>query len=373
MDKHLHIVSLDVPLPADYGGVIDIFYKIKALHAIGIKIHLHCFTKGRTEQPELNNYCATVHYYKREKKQAFLKPLLPYIVSSRSAKELIQNLNKNDYPILLEGMHCSYFLHSNELKNRHIFLRLHNTEYFYYAHLARHEKNIFKKNYFDLESKRLKKYEKEIANKASLLAISEKDLESFKIKFHAADLKLLPAFIASQEMKCITGKGTYALYHGNLSINENETAVNNLLAENIASAEMPLIIAGKNPSQNLIRKVSEALYCTLVANPEEEELQTLIQQAHINILPSANATGVKLKLLNALFNGRFCVVNEAAVLGTNLAVLCNVVTSANEYETLIKKLAAQNFTQEEIEQRQIKLLAEFNNEENALLLSSWIY
>lgn len=373
MDKHLHIVSLDVPLPADYGGVIDIFYKIKALHAIGIKIHLHCFSKGRAEQHTLNNYCDYVHYYQREKKQAFLKPLLPYIVSSRSSKELIQNLKKDTYPIFLEGVHCSYFLHSNQLKNRKIFLRLHNTEHIYYAHLALHEKNIFKKIYYELESRRLNKYEKEIGNKATLLAISEMDLQVFQNKLHAAEVKLLPAFIAWQKITCLPGKGEYALYHGNLSINENEVAILNLLEQNMATTEMPVFIAGKNPSKNLIKKVSEAPHFTLIPNPDEAALQKLIQEAHINILPAANNTGVKLKILNALFNGRFCVVNEAAVRGTNLAGLCQVAASAKEYKTILEKLAKENFTQEAIQQRQIKLLAEYNNEKNALLLNSWIY
>ena len=28
---HLHIVSFNVPWPADYGGVIDVYYRIKAV------------------------------------------------------------------------------------------------------------------------------------------------------------------------------------------------------------------------------------------------------------------------------------------------------------------------------------------------------
>ena len=46
-EKHLHIVSFDVPWPANYGGVIDVFYKVKALSAKGIRIHLHAFEYGR--------------------------------------------------------------------------------------------------------------------------------------------------------------------------------------------------------------------------------------------------------------------------------------------------------------------------------------
>ena len=33
---HLHIVSFNVPWPADYGGVIDVNYRIKALWASGV-------------------------------------------------------------------------------------------------------------------------------------------------------------------------------------------------------------------------------------------------------------------------------------------------------------------------------------------------
>ena len=373
MDKHLHIVSLDVPYPADYGGVIDIFYKIKSLHAVGIKIHLHCFTKGRAEQPKLHKYCSSVHYYKRKKQQTFLNPLLPYIVSSRNHPELLGNLNKDAYPVLLEGIHCSYFLHNGQLENRKVFLRLHNTEHIYYAYLAKHEKDFLKKLYFEIESKRLKKYEKEIANKCILLAISEADKDSFKNKMAAKEVKLLPAFTAFEEIKSQVGLGNYALYHGNLSVNENEIAVLELIKENVGTVAMPLLIAGKNPSLLLINKIKETANCTLVPNPAEAELQKLIQEAQVNILPSANATGVKLKLLNALFNGRHCLVNEAAVAGTNLAEFCHIAASPKDYKYLLKTLSVQNFTSEEIHQRKNILLKEYNNKENALLLSSWLY
>ena len=54
-EKHLHIVCLDVPYPVDYGGVFDLFYKIKALSEAGVKIHLHCFEYGRGQQPYSTN------------------------------------------------------------------------------------------------------------------------------------------------------------------------------------------------------------------------------------------------------------------------------------------------------------------------------
>jgi hypothetical protein len=41
--KPLHIVSFDNPYPPVYGGIIDVYYKLKALHALGFEIYLHCF------------------------------------------------------------------------------------------------------------------------------------------------------------------------------------------------------------------------------------------------------------------------------------------------------------------------------------------
>jgi hypothetical protein len=71
----------------------------------GILIHLHCFEYGREHSAELENLCYSVNYYKRDisKKQIFKS--LPYIVSSRTSEELVNNLLHDDYPILLEGLH----------------------------------------------------------------------------------------------------------------------------------------------------------------------------------------------------------------------------------------------------------------------------
>src|SRR5665213_2717865 len=118
MEKHLHIISFDVPCPANYGGVIDVFYKLKNLHKAGIKITLHCFEYGRGEQKELEKYCQTVYYYKRN--TSFVNQLssIPFIIKSRVSNELINNLLKDNHPILFEGLHTCYFINDERLANR---------------------------------------------------------------------------------------------------------------------------------------------------------------------------------------------------------------------------------------------------------------
>ena len=40
MNKKLYIVCLDAPAPADYGGAIDMYYKIEALAQKGFEAEL---------------------------------------------------------------------------------------------------------------------------------------------------------------------------------------------------------------------------------------------------------------------------------------------------------------------------------------------
>ncbi|HQV01406.1 MAG TPA: mannosyltransferase, partial [Bacteroidia bacterium] len=89
---HLHLVSFDIPFPADYGGVIDVYYKLKSLAQVGVKVHLHCFGYGRKQSEELEKHCYTVTYYQRNTAKSQLFNRLPYIVVSRGNELLIQNL-----------------------------------------------------------------------------------------------------------------------------------------------------------------------------------------------------------------------------------------------------------------------------------------
>ena len=121
MERHLNIIAFNIPWPANYGGIIDVYYKMKALHQCGVKIILHCFEYERAHSPELEAICEKVFYYKRHTGLCANMTLLPYNVYSRKHPELIANLLKNDYPILFEGLHCCYYINDPRLQNRKRF------------------------------------------------------------------------------------------------------------------------------------------------------------------------------------------------------------------------------------------------------------
>lgn len=364
-EKHLHIITHDVPWPADFGGVIDQFYKIKTLYQYGVKIHLHCFVNKRPPQDELKKYCETVYYYKRHTGIGHFSFSIPYIVSSRKNDELLKNLSKDNYPVLMEAIHCSYYLYAGELTNRIALLRLHNAEFEYYHHLAMHEKNVFKKHYYNHESRLLKKYEKKLAEKVKIAALSEQDVEVYQHLFKATNIIHLPLFLPYLNAAGKEGIGCFCLYHGNLAINENEEAAIWLLQNVFNDIKIPFVITGKNPSQKLEFLAHQQPHTCLVANPSDKELHDMIAKAQINILPSFNNTGIKLKLLNALYNGRHCLVNKTGVEGSGLNRLCAIAEDADDFKTAIQYLYAIPYTNEENKKRQLLLQQLYNNQKNA--------
>lgn len=374
MEKHLHIISLNVPYPVDYGGVYDLFYKLPALQSQGVNIHLHCFDYGRGEQRELNKYCASVNYYERETGIKSLSTRWPYIVLSRKNETLINNLLKDDYPILMEGVHCTYPAFDKRLEHRRKFVRVYNVEYQYYKSLSLNTRHLLKKLYFLYESTLLKKYERELVkNVTALWGISYKDVEIYRDEFDCNTIDFLSLYLPEWKVRGEEGMGSYCLYHGDLSVSQNEKAVVWLLQEVFRDVKIPLVIAGKNPPKYLSRMIDKQSSTCLIANPDEACMQDIISKAHINIVPAYSSTGIKIKLLNALYNGRHCVANNPAVEGSGLGMLCHVADSTEAMKQRIEQLYHQPFNEEERAERDAVLSRIFCNEANAKQMVKWIW
>lgn len=367
---------MDTPWPADYGGAIDMMNRIMTMKKADVAIHLHYFSYNERGVPtELNQYCESLHVYKRKKKQNAVFSKLPYIVSSRINDELIKNLQKDNYPILLEGLHCTGILPYLNLKERKVVVRMHNEESTYYKELGEAESAFLKKMYFLRESKLIKKYNHQLPNECVYACVSTKDIEQLKEYYKLENVIAIPTFPSWQKVTCDEGLGTICLYHGNLSVSENEEAAIWLLKNVFSKIEKPFVIAGKNPSARLQKMAHKYPHTCFVANPTDSELNDLIKKAQINILPSFNkrSTGIKLKLLHALFEGRHCLVNEQMVMGTGLETACHIAGNADGFASVIMQLYNQPFSNEEVLLRKRILEDQFDNENNTRLLSPYLW
>ncbi len=360
--KKIHVVSFNIPYPPNYGGIIDVYYKLKHLHNAGYSIILHCYEYNREPADELMDICSEVYYYTRHLKPIYFLSFQPFIVKTRKNKQLTENLAKDDYPILLEGLHCTSFLNERILKGRRIFVRAHNIEHKYYQNLFLSEKSVSKLLFYLFESIKLKFHEN-ILNKATkILALSPSDYKHFKSNYNNKASLIFP-FHANDKVEIKTGKGEYILFHGNLAVEENSRAILHLLKHVIVYQPYKMIVAGNTPTEEVEREISKLRNVSLEKNTTDERMNELIQNAHINLLYTFQATGMKLKLLNALFMGRFCLVNDLMVKNTGLEKCCEIANSSEEIIFEINTLMSKVFSDDMIQFRK-KYLHHYSNQKS---------
>ena len=370
MDKYLNIISLNIPWPANYGGVLDIYYKMKALHECGVKIILHCFEYERPRTSELEKICHEVHYYKR---RTGLLPNLPYNVYGRKDKNLIKNLLKNDYPILFEGLHSCYYLSDKRLRNRFKIFRECNIEHDYYNALSHSTDNIIKKSFFKLEGLRFRLFQKNVKWADLIISVSTTDADYLRKVFPEKKVEFIPCFHANEKITTLTGKSNYILYHGKLSVPENEKAVLFLIKNVFCKLKHKCIVAGMDPSDDIYKAASYYNNIEIIPNPEQNKMEELISKAQIHTLVTFQDTGLKLKLLNSLFGGRHTLVNSLMLAGSGLDSLCRIANTPEEMVSECNRLMEIPVDEKTIAQREKLLFPAFSNKEQAKKLIKMIY
>lgn len=364
--KTLHIVSLDVPFPPDYGAAIDIYYRCKALKDEGFDITLHCFEYGRGTTLDASDIASRVFYYPRKKALIDWFFREPFIVKTRASRELLGRLCKDDHPILFEGQHTTRYLDHPALFGRKMMVRIHNIEWQYYAHLAKRADSFLKRLFFRSESRKLKRHETVLKHADVLACLSQTDETYYRAQHQ--HVVYLPAGV-SLETVVPDPKG-YALLHGNLSVEENNEAalwVLNCLREK--KFTMPLVISGKEPSEAL-KTAAKQQNVTLVANPDSSNMQQLICEASVHLLISFQHSGIKLKLLTALNSGAPCIATPEMVAGTDLGKFCSIVSTPEELVQALNNV--QPLTEGEINERRSALEKEFGAEKVVEVMNNWL-
>jgi hypothetical protein len=238
-------------------------------------------------------------------------------------------------------------------------VRTHNIEHEYYLNLSLSERNIIRKIFFRIEAWKLKRFELILNHASQLLCISPNDNYYFDLKYDKAIF--IPAFHPFNEIKSQVGKGNYILFHGNLSVSENIQAVEFLLKNVLHKVAHPIVIAGKNPGAKLVKKIARFPQIQLVINPDNDQMEQIIRDSQLCLLPTFQDTGLKLKLLASLFSGRHCLVNTPMVHKTGLEHLCYIADKPSEIIILINQLMEKDFSANEIQKRKEILEDAFSN------------
>ena len=360
--NRLHIVCFDIPDPPTYGGAIDVFYRIKALAESGVRITLHCFYKGAERRSEvLEQLCEQVYYYPR--RTSFRQQLhwRPYGVVSRTHADLLPRLLANDAPILFEGLvSCDLMAHP-ALCARRKFFRECNVEHDYYHALGRATRSWSKKLFFHIEAERLRWFERCLKHAEGIFALAHQD-EAYFRQHYPSTTAYIPCFHGNERVqKPVEPETPYILYHGNLAVAENEKAALYILTHLADSIPARIVIAGNKPSKALYEAVEAHANVTLAGSPDKEQMEHLINGAHVHLLITFQATGIKLKLLNVLYAGGHVVVNPPMVTGTDIAELCAVGRDDQELIHLCRHYIDQPISADDQARRQAVLNRTYND------------
>lgn len=386
----MEVVSFQWPVPADYGGVIDVYHKIRALRHEGEEVRLHSYTYGSRALPDLSLSPATATaLYRRNTAPHRLLTGEPYIVSSRKSEELFRALAAlpAGTPVIFEGLHTCAPLALPELKDKIKIVRAHNVEHDYYTQLARNSSGL-KKLYFLAEARKLRRFEKILRHADIILAISEEDARYFSRHYPQArtihitcfyddaDLErpapepLNHGYVAgrSQTGRSKVGEGPYALYHGNLAVEENVEAVRYIMTKLSAafSPEFPLVVAGRGCGDALRNEIEEAPNVTLIDNPDSGTMRRLVENATVTLLITNQNTGIKLKLLETLSKARGAVLATEAMVGNELLrPLLKIADNAEAQMRIIEESRGNPPVAGELERRREVLRSHFSNRANA--------
>ncbi|MCX6184715.1 MAG: hypothetical protein NTX74_06685 [Flavobacterium sp.] len=327
-NQPLHIVCFQNPYPPVYGGVIDVYYKVKALHTLGINVHFHCFIdEKKPDLTALHSICEAVYVYPRKFKFFKLFSRYPFSVVTRYSKQLYKNLEAIDAPILCEGLQSSFVLQQHAFPNRKKMLRLHNIESNYYSGLAQSETRFFKKILFQREAKKYDDYQAVLAKFDRVFTLSH--FEQAYVQEQFGNGEYVPVFHGNSRFSKLTDFGDFAFYHGDLRMSDNRKAVAFLVDVFAQIPNYHLVIASSKAAgyvNKLIKGIPSITY---------------VQQS-----------GTKLKTINSLFKSRHCVVNEYMVDDPEILALCTVASTPEEFKSAIEELRFVDFTPEIQEQRQ---------------------
>ncbi|MBO4369807.1 MAG: hypothetical protein J5808_00410 [Paludibacteraceae bacterium] len=357
MDRmKLHVVAFQIPSPPTYGGVMDVFYRLRALKQAGVFVILHCFQYGGREVDEqLRSVVDEVRLYQRRMGWRSQLSFRPYIVASRADVQLLRDLQADDAPILFEGLHTCRYLNHPSLRNRRRWVRMHNVEHDYYSGLAKVSRLGWRRLYFRIESLKLRLFEPVLRYADHILAISDSDGEYFRKRYPKVPVNVMFPFYNDEQHAEHRGLGDFILYHGNFEVPENRAVADYIVSRVLPNSPMPIVIAGKAASTLRAYCDANDRLC-FVCDPSETEMSLLMREAHVHLLLTFQPTGLKLKLLNALHQGAFVVANRAMLAGSGLEDACLVADDEVEILETLNRLSCRQWSDSDQIQREQYLL-----------------
>jgi len=364
MHRSINIISGQIPCSNTPGDAQQTYWLIEGLCAVGIDVHLYTFSEeGALDpnvDPELSKICASTTTYPINKGHRNFSFSIPYAAAQYQNEQLINDLAKNNYPILIEGLGpCSLAL-SKVLANKKIWVRLLTFAPGYFGYLQERTSAPLKKMYYQREALLSKKILKKLNPRVQWIVPSLTDQSSLENIFLGGNIVTLDLFNNNNAITSKTGLGNYCLFQGNLADAATHKTAVWLLTHVFHNLTVPFVITGKNPAPALVDLAHKQPHTCIVANPSAPEHNDMIEKAQIILQPSFIKSGPDEALLEGIKMGRHCLTNSKPN-NSPFAPCYHQGSSASVFQEIIIQLYHHPFSEEEIETRKKAIATEKSN------------
>ncbi|CAM4280539.1 glycosyltransferase family 4 protein [Paenibacillus tarimensis] len=318
------VVCSDFPYPADHGGRVDTWGRIKIMSELGWDIDLAVCGKYEPSPADLEAVKQVVNgVYLCGRSTGFTDLLSPLPLQVQSRKRLRSLKVGSGYDhVLLEGDYVYPILHNSQISGANIVLRVHNNESAYFKSLGRSARKAAHKLYYLMESIKFAGLQKKLAEHVDkYLFISSKEYDAFKNEYPHKGSLFLPPPITRETFETSSFTAKNVVFIGSLFMPNNREAVEWYLKHvhpRLLNEEgYKLIIAGNSRGQGT-QWITDYGLSRIEVHDTPKSLDDIYRSGYLFINPMRNGAGVKLKTIEAIQNGLPVVSTSVGCEGTGL-------------------------------------------------------
>lgn len=264
---------------------------------------------------------------KRNKKKAYLSRILGYSEQLElENKKIIEIIKVKKIDIVILQSSRLGNLSEKIKKNFSKIKIIQNFDNFEYEFSTMFTKNMNRLIQI-IEKYNVKKSEKKALKYMDYaIFLTEKDKENIENFYQVIIQKyqIIPIIYTNIfTHKKVINKKNQVVFTGTLDMESNIEA-GLFLIENYKKLfeveDLKLILAGRNPSKRLSRKIMELKLenkIELIANPTVEDMEMILRESLIYISPVFEGSGIKTKVMESLFYGLPIIASEHSVIGYN--------------------------------------------------------
>ena len=347
------------PYPMKDGESIAVMNLSKALNKLGCKVTLLAMntTKHFCDVSSVNgsfNHYQSSHYTELDNtikpKDAFFNLFsnksyhINRFVCPKFTNELIRLLKEDTYDVVqLETLYLApYIPIIRKYSKAIVAMRAHNVEHEIWERVTRNTDQVHKKLYLKYLTKKLKRYEiKQLNNYDLLIAISQKDLETFRKLGYKNKGIVTPIGLSTEDYlpNIKTYKRDISLsFIGSLDWMPNLEGLKWFL-DNVWDGlldkypNLKLHVAGRNTPTTLIN----SRYKNVKVYGEVNDAKRFINGHSVMIVPLLSGSGMRAKILEGMALGRVVLTTQLGLEGIDAKHKKEVLV-ANTAEEFIKAL-----------------------------------